>query len=84
MKKSFLIFDTLSKSLVSLRFLDKGSKRLIKILGFQFVFGSLIESFALTFIYKLFNLIFLDLQILEIIQKYNLNSIILFLCHLMI
>ena len=58
MNKSFLIFDTLSKSLVSLRFLDKGSKRLIRILGFQFVLGSLIESFALTFIYKLFNLIF--------------------------
>ena len=37
MKKSFLKLDILYKSIESLRFLDKSSKRLIKILVFQFL-----------------------------------------------
>ena len=58
MRKSFLNFDILSNSIKSLEFLDNRSKKLIKILGIQFLCGSLIESFSLNLIYQLFNLIF--------------------------
>lgn len=72
--KNYFNLNILVQAISSLKFLDPSSKRILINLVWQFLLGSLFESFALTLIYKLLNTLFNNPNNDDVVFQFNDSS----------